>query len=132
MRGHISSVCVCSVDPENCDNAGKPSPQVGQDLSDVVAAGVQDGEDRIADVAFQGASGQATIGFHVADFSLYCASPAKVDDLCGRQPSACAADQDTGLTFVMSPVTAINDGKRRALICEDLDLAERECPIFCV
>ena len=37
----------------------------------------------------------------------------------------CAADQDADLTFVMSPVTAINDGKPRALICKDLDLAER-------
>ncbi len=29
------------------------------------------------------------------------------------------------LPFVMPPVAAINDGKRRAQICEDLDLAER-------
>jgi len=98
---------------------------VSQYLTDVVAAGVEDGEDGVADGAFQVASGQAAISFHVANFSLDRAAPAEVYDLFGSQPSACAADQDTGLPFVMPPVTAIDDGKRGALICQDLDLAER-------
>jgi hypothetical protein len=51
--------------------------------------------------------------------------PAKVYDLFGRQLFGCAADQDTGHPLVMPNVTAINDGKRRALICQNLALAER-------
>lgn len=98
---------------------------MGQDLADIVTAGVQDGEDCVADGAFQRASGQAAIGLHVADLSFDRASPAEVDDLFGSQSSACAADQNTGFAFVMPPVTAINDGEIGALICEDLDLAER-------
>ena len=97
------------------DNPGKPSPEVSQDLADVVAAGVQDGKEGVADGAFQGASGQAAIGFHVANFGLDCAASAEVDDLFGSQPFACTADQDTGLPFVMPPVAAINDGKLRAV-----------------
>ena len=34
------------------DNPGKPSPEVGQDLSDVVPAGTEDSEDGIPDRAF--------------------------------------------------------------------------------
>lgn len=90
-----------------------------------MSAGVQHGEDCIADGAVQGASGQAAIGLHVANLGFDRASPAEVDGLFGSQSPACAADQDTGFAFVMAPVTAINDGKLRALICEDLDLAER-------
>ncbi len=61
---------------------------------------------------FRGTSEQATIGFHVADFGLDRASPAKVDDFTGRQPSACAADQDTGLPFVMNSCS--RDQRRQA------------------
>lgn len=57
-----------------------------------------------ADGAFQGISGQAAIGLHVANLGLDGASPAKVDDLFGSQPYTCAADQDTDLRFVMAPV----------------------------
>lgn len=106
------------------DNPGKPSPEVGQDLTDVVAAGVQDGEDRVADGAFQGVAGQAAIGLHVADLGFNRASSAEVDDLLGGQPSACAADQDTGLAFVMPPVTKIDDGKIGTLVCQDRHLLE--------
>jgi len=53
---------------------------VGQDLSDAVAASVQDGEDRVVDGALQGASGQAAIGLHVADLGLGGASTAQVCD----------------------------------------------------
>ena len=38
------------------DHAGKPSLKVGQDLSDVVPAGAEHGEEGVADGAFQGGS----------------------------------------------------------------------------
>ena len=97
---------------------------MGQDLTDVVAAGVQDGEDRVADGAFQGAAGKAAIGLHVADLGHDCASSTQVDDLLGGQPSACATDKDTGLTFVMPPVTAVDDGQIGTLVCQDRHLLE--------
>ncbi len=75
---------------------------MSQNLADVVATGVEDGEDGVADGAFRVASGQAAIG-HVANYSLDRAAPAKVYELFRSQPSACAADQDTGLPFVMPP-----------------------------
>lgn len=54
--------------PDPGDNPGKPSAEVGLALSDVVTADVEDCEDSVTDGALQGASGQAAIGFHVADF----------------------------------------------------------------
>ena len=62
------------------DDAGKPSSEVGEDLPDVVSAGVEHGEESVADGAFQGASRQPTIGFHVADFGLDGASASNVGD----------------------------------------------------
>lgn len=88
-----------------------------------MATGVLGGDEDIADGAFQVASGRAAIGFHVASLGFDRASPAEVDDLSGSQSPACAADQDTGLAFVMAPVTEINDFKLRAPVCEDLDFA---------
>ncbi len=49
--------------PQGGDNPGKPSPQVGQGLADVVAAGAEDGEEGIPEGAFQGTSGKAAVGF---------------------------------------------------------------------
>ncbi|MDB5243565.1 MAG: hypothetical protein JWP57_4190 [Spirosoma sp.] len=43
----------------------KQSPEVGQDLSDVVTAAAEHGEERIADGAVERAAGQATVGFDV-------------------------------------------------------------------
>ena len=40
--------------PQGSDNPDKPSPEVGQDLADVVAAGAQDGKQGIPDGALQG------------------------------------------------------------------------------
>lgn len=57
----------------------------------------------------------------MADLGFDRASPAKFDDLFGSQSLACAADQDTGLAIVMAPVTAVNDGKRGALIVAFID-----------
>lgn len=50
---------------------------MGQDLADVVAAGAEHGEEGIADGAFQGASGEAAVGFHVADLGFDGAAAAE-------------------------------------------------------
>ncbi len=36
------------------DDRGKPSPEVGQDLADVVATGAEHGKEGVANGAFQG------------------------------------------------------------------------------
>lgn len=45
---------LCAQDGGN--NPGKHSPEVGQDLADVVAAAAQDGKDRVAGRALQRAA----------------------------------------------------------------------------
>lgn len=65
----------------DCDNApGKESPEVGQDLPNVVATTAKHGEHGTAKCAFQRTAGQAAIGFHVADLCLNRASTAQVCD----------------------------------------------------
>ena len=69
---------------------------MGQDLSDVVSSGAEHGEEGVADGAFQGASGEAAVGFHVADFGFGGAAAAQVRDQFWRQAPSGAADQDAG------------------------------------
>jgi hypothetical protein len=57
---------------------GKPSPEVGQDLADVVATGAEHGEEGISVGALQGATRQASIGFHVSDLGLDGTATAEV------------------------------------------------------
>lgn len=45
--------------PQGSDNPSKPSPEVGQDLADVVAAGAEHGEEGIPDGALQRTTRQA-------------------------------------------------------------------------
>ncbi len=100
---------------------GKPSSEVGQDLSDVVAAGAKCGKEGVADGAFQRTSRQAAVGFHVAGLGFVGASAAKVGDQFGGQPAPRAADQDAGC---LKAVTAVNDGQIGALVGQDRDLFE--------
>ena len=58
---------------------------MGEDLADVVAAAAEDGEDRVSDGAFQRASREAAVGFHVADLGLDGAAAAEVGDEFWRQ-----------------------------------------------
>jgi hypothetical protein len=97
---------------------------VGQDLADVVAAGVQNGEYRVADGAFQGAPGQAAVRLHVADICLDCASTAQVCGQFWRQAAPCAADQDAGCLNAMSAISAVDDGQIGTLVCQDRHLFE--------
>ena len=52
--------------PQGRDNPGKPSPEVGQDLEDVVAAGAERSKEGVADGAFQGAACEASVGLQLA------------------------------------------------------------------
>jgi hypothetical protein len=46
------AIRVVDCGPNGCDDPGKPSPEVSQDLSDVVAAGAKCGKECVADGAF--------------------------------------------------------------------------------
>lgn len=86
------------------------APEVGQDLSDVVSAGAEGGKEGITDGAFQRASRQAAVGFHVSDLSLDGTSAAQVRDQLRCQPAPCAADQDAGRLDAMTAIAAVDDG----------------------
>jgi hypothetical protein len=45
------------------EESGQESPEVGEDLADVVPASAEDGEDGIAEQALEAASGGAALGF---------------------------------------------------------------------
>ncbi|MNP85995.1 hypothetical protein D3C76_1859820 [compost metagenome] len=48
---------------------------MGQDLSDIVAAGAKNREDGVPDAAFQRTSGKASVHLHVADLGLDGTAP---------------------------------------------------------
>ena len=89
---------------------------MGKDLADIVAAGAEDGEDRVADAAFQRASGQATVALHVADLRLDGASPP--EEPCQERGDAAsrAADQDPGGFHAMAAIAAVDHGEIRHLV----------------
>ena len=90
------------------DDQGKQSPEVGQDLPDVVAAAAEDGKNGIAESAFEGATCKAAVGFHAADFSFDGAVAARVGDEFRRPAAKYPADQHPRLAFLG------NHRKRRA------------------
>ena len=73
-------------------------------------------------VPFQGASGEATVGLHVADFSLDGAAAAEVRGQLSWQAAPCAADQDR---IPVRTMAAIDDGQIRALVGQDFHLFQR-------
>jgi hypothetical protein len=65
------------------DEAGEEGEQkgaqVGEDLADVVTAAAEDGVEGVTDRALEGASGEGSVRFHVADLGLDgAASPQKL------------------------------------------------------
>ena len=54
---------------------------VGQDLSDVVAAGAEGGKEGVTDGVIQGAPRPASVGLHMADF---CPDGAAASEACGE------------------------------------------------
>ena len=101
------------------------SPEVGEDLADIVTAGAEDGEDRIADAAFQRASGQATVTLHMPDLRLDGASSPEEPRQERGDAASRAADQDLGGLHAMAAIAAINDSEIRHLVSQDGDLLER-------
>lgn len=103
------------------------SPEVGQDLADIVTAGAEDGEDRVADAAFQRASRQATIALHVPDLRLDGAS--SPEELCQKRGDAAsrAADQDLGGLHAMAAIAAVDHSQIRHLVGQDGDLLQCGC-----
>ena len=79
-------------------------------------------KERIADGAFQGATCEAAVGFHVADFGFDGAAASEVSDQLGCQAPAGAADQHAGFVGGMAAITTIDHGKVRALVGQDLHL----------
>lgn len=51
-------------------NEGQQSPEVGQDLADVVAAATEHSKDGFAERAFQRAARQTSVNFHMSDLGL--------------------------------------------------------------
>ena len=68
------------------------SPEVGQHLSNVVAAAAKHGEEGVADCAFECGSGLAVVGFHVTDFGFDGAAAAKIGYELWCQAASCAAE----------------------------------------
>ena len=111
--------------PQDSDDPGRPSPEIGQDLSDVVAADTEDSEDGIPDRAFQGASGETSVGFHMADFGFDGTAAAGVGDQFGCQAAPGSTDQNTGSVLAMAPIAVVDHSGIGALIGQDFDLFQR-------
>lgn len=95
-----------------------------QNRSDVVSAGADGGNEGVAYSAFQQASRQAAVDFHVTDLSFYGSSAADVcDEFCG-QASSGAADKHSGLCFAVAAIAAVDDGPIGALISKDRHLLQ--------
>ena len=92
------------------DEGGKKLPQMGQDLSDVVAAAAEHGEEGVSESAFQKAACEAAVGLHVADLGLDAAPSAESLRQRRGQSAAGAADQDLGVLDAVALVAAIDDG----------------------
>lgn len=97
---------------------------MGQDLSDVMAAGANCGKEGVADGVFQRASRQAAVGFHVADFCFDGAAAAEICDQLWCEAAPRAADQDAGPVFIVTAIAAVDDGELGALVGEDFDLLQ--------
>lgn len=97
---------------------------MGQDFSDSVSAGSENGEEGIANVLFQGASGEVTVALYVAVFRFDCTSTVEVGDELGGKAAACAAENVTGFAFSMAPPSVIGDSMFGAPISQDWDLTE--------
>ncbi len=85
---------------QDCDNDPcKRSPEVGQDLADVVAASAKHGEDGITECAFQRTTGQAAISFHVTNLSLEGASVTQVGETA-------RSESRSAMRYLQFPATA--------------------------
>ncbi len=81
---------------------GKQCPEVGEDLADVVTAAAENGKDGIAERAFERASGEAAIGFHVADLRFNGTAAFEEFRQDGRKAAPGTADQHAGGLYTVS------------------------------
>ncbi len=65
---------------DRCDHQGQKSPEIGQDLSNVVAAAAKHGEEGIADCDFELGCTQAAFDFNVRDLGFDGAAAAEIGD----------------------------------------------------
>lgn len=107
------------------DDGSKKPPLMSEDLADVVAAAAEDGEEGVAEGAFQVAAGKATVGLHVTDLGLDAAAPSERLRQRRGQPAAGAADQDLGAMDAVTLVAAIDDSPLRRVAGENADLLQR-------
>ena len=56
------------------EDLGKPSPEVGEDLAEVVPTAAEDGEDRVAEGALETAPRQPAVSLRVTDLRLDAAA----------------------------------------------------------
>ena len=66
---------------------------MGEDLADIVTAGEEDGENRVADAALRQASGQASVGLEMPDLRLDGASSPEEPRQEWRDAASRADDQ---------------------------------------
>ena len=106
-------------------------PQVGEDLSDVVAAAAEHGEERVTKGALEGATSQAAIGLYVADLGFDGTAAAEQSCQPRRQATACSADEHPGALHSMAPVAAIDHGQagdRPVRVSTCWSVSGRVCP----
>lgn len=100
-------------------NEGQQSPEVGQDLADVVAAAAEHGKDGVAERAFQRAARQASVCLHMSDLGLDGAASPEQRFQLRRQAAAGAADQDLRFRHPMAAIPAVHDGQLRGPASQD-------------
>ena len=93
-------------------------------LAEVVTAGAEDGEERVAGGSLQRTARQAAVGLHVADLRFDGAAAAQELGERRRKPPAGAADQHARGLDAVPAVAAVDDGEGRTAIGQHLDLLE--------
>src|ERR671938_689032 len=96
---------------------------MGEDLADVMAAAAEDGEERVADRALEGATGEATIGLHMTYLGLDGAATPEELAQARREATAYAADEHRRAPHAMAAVAAIDHGEAAGEGGGDADLA---------
>ena len=85
---------------------------MGEDQADVVAAAAEHGVEGITERAFQRASGEAAISFHVTDHWFDSTASSEISPQGCGYPATLARDEDVGSLHAMTAVAAIDEGGR--------------------
>lgn len=98
---------------------------VAQDHANVVPAAAEHGKDRVAVGSLERASGQAAIGFHVPNHGLDCTAPSQEFSDGSSDAPPGTGHEDLYMLHAVAAVPAVDEGKFRSLIRQDLDLLQR-------